>query len=117
MIHAISKSQQSVACLSLFFPAYVCKVLYLFNGPQGPVAHVAHYCRGGHTVLGEAADPNELFAIFDCEDVHLSEVVRKVNVTYWPGKRILCVEIFELINFRSKNLFSGTFKPKGHIVG
>ena len=68
-------------------------MLYLFNGAQGPVGHVAHYCRGGNTVLGEAADPNELFAILDCEDVHLSEVVRKVKVTYWPGKNFLTYKL------------------------
>ena len=50
------------------------------------MAHVAHYCRGAHTMLGEAADPKEVFPIFDCESVELTEVVKKVNVTYWPGK-------------------------------
>ena len=66
--------------------AYVCKILYLFESNHGPVGHVVHYCRGGHTVLGEVADPKEIFAILDCEDIQLMEVLKKVNVTYWPGK-------------------------------
>ena len=53
---------------------------------RGPVAHVAHYCRSGHTVLGETADPKEVFPILDCENVPLVDVLRKIEVTYWSGE-------------------------------
>jgi DNA (cytosine-5)-methyltransferase 1 len=42
---------------------------------------VLYFCsRGCDTVLGETADPVELFVIDQCEDFDLSAVVRKATV-------------------------------------
>jgi len=60
----------------------------MFNGVKHQVAHVAHYCSGAHTVLGEVSDAKEVFPILECENVCLSEIVEKVTVAHWPGKRI-----------------------------
>ena len=38
-----------------------------------------YFCRGSDTVLGELSDKKELFALDDCEDVQLFELMRKVQ--------------------------------------
>lgn len=44
--------------------------------------HAHWFLRGIHTVLGECSDPLELVLMDECEDMHLSYVQGKVNVTY-----------------------------------
>ena len=60
---------------------YVFKIVSLFqdnsiqtdnsNQSQNKLAHVQKFCRGSDTVLGETADPQELFALNDCETIQL----------------------------------------------
>jgi hypothetical protein len=71
----------------LFIIDFVCKILYMFKGVKHSVAHVAHYCSGANTVLGEFSDPKEVFPILECENVRLSDIVEKVAVFHWPGKK------------------------------
>lgn len=44
--------------------------------------HAHWFFRGIHTVLGECSDPLELVLVDECEDMHLSYVQGKVNITY-----------------------------------
>ena len=76
-------------------PLYVFKIVSLFqdnsiqtdnsNQSQNKLAHVQKFCRGSDTVLGETADPQELFALNECETIQLLEVEDKAFVCYWPG--------------------------------
>lgn len=41
--------------------------------------------RGSDTVLGETADPLELFLVDDCESIKLESALRKVKVSYYKA--------------------------------
>ena len=42
--------------------------------------HALWFCRGNDTMLGETADPLELFFVDDCENTVLNTVMKKVTV-------------------------------------
>ena len=68
-------------------PMYVAKVVSLWKEGKrfDKCMHVRWFCRATDTVLGETCgDPTELFLIEYCKDLHLSAVVKTVNVKYKP---------------------------------
>ena len=68
-------------------PMYVAKVVALWEeGKTGEkLMHVRWFCRATDSVLGETCDdPAELFLIDNCKDLHLSAVVKVVNVKHKP---------------------------------
>ena len=68
-------------------PMYIAKVTALWeNNKKGEkFLHARWFCRATDTVLGETCDdPRELFLIDDCRDLHLSSIVKVVNVNYKP---------------------------------
>ena len=64
---------------------FVCRIIYFEHDGSEKIAHVQTYCRGADTLLGETADPKELFAMIDCESIPCYEIIRKLDVWYWPG--------------------------------
>ena len=68
-------------------PLYVARVAKIFVGPQGPRVHVQWFGRGVDTVLGEAADPSELFLLTECEDQPLLSIWKKCTVRFVPQPR------------------------------
>ena len=65
-------------------PLYVAIINNMFDGPDGYTAHVQWYGRGTDTMLGESADPSELFLLTDCEDQPLLSVWKKCSVDMKP---------------------------------
>jgi hypothetical protein len=62
-------------------PLCVAKIVYMYDRfPQGPTIHVHMFHRGIDTILGETADPQELFVANLCEDCPLGSVIRKAEV-------------------------------------
>ncbi|KAB7504337.1 DNA (cytosine-5)-methyltransferase PliMCI [Armadillidium nasatum] len=64
-------------------PVYIARVESLWElktGKGEKFFHADWFCRGSDTILGETADPQELFLINDCEDSLLEAVLRKVMV-------------------------------------
>ena len=59
--------------------SYIGRIVYLLEERHEKMAHVQYFCRGSDTVLGEVSDKKELFALDDCEDVQLFELMRKVQ--------------------------------------
>ena len=65
--------------------AQFCKILSLYQDKnKRKAAHVRWFALGQDTVLGNVADPKELFAVYDCEDVLLEDFIRKVDIQYTP---------------------------------
>lgn len=58
------------------------RITSLWEDAHGKMFHAQWFLRGIHTVLGECSDPLELVLVDECEDMHLSYVQGKVNVTY-----------------------------------
>lgn len=58
------------------------RITSLWEDTHGKMFHAHWFLRGIHTVLGECSDPLELVVVDECEDMHLSYVQGKVNVTY-----------------------------------
>ena len=48
------------------------------------MAHVRWFAIGHDTVLGNVADPKELFVVYDCEDIELHDIIKKLNIEYCP---------------------------------
>ena len=48
------------------------------------VAHVRWFARGENTIFGDYADPKEVFALYDCEDLELHRFMRKLQIQYIP---------------------------------
>eukprot|EP00095_Tigriopus_kingsejongensis_P009171 maker-scaffold145_size311916-snap-gene-0.17 protein:Tk09171 transcript:maker-scaffold145_size311916-snap-gene-0.17-mRNA-1 annotation:"dna (cytosine-5)-methyltransferase -like" len=65
-------------------PLFIARIIYLCEEATDKMAHVQFFCRGQDTVLGMTSDPRELFLIGACEDVLLSEVVQRVDCSFWP---------------------------------
>jgi DNA (cytosine-5)-methyltransferase 1 len=64
-------------------PLCVAKIVYMYDRfPQGPTIHVHMFHRGIDTILGETADPQELFVANLCEDCPLGSVIRKAEVVF-----------------------------------
>ncbi|KAK9745054.1 Cytosine specific DNA methyltransferase replication foci domain [Popillia japonica] len=57
----------------------------------GPTFHAHIFCRGTNTVLGETANPRELFEADSCENCPLGSIVRKTKVEM----RIISKDWFE----------------------
>ena len=66
-------------------PYFICRIIYFEHDGSEKIAHIQTYCRGGDTLLGETADPKEVFALIDCESVPCYEIMRKIDVWYWQG--------------------------------
>lgn len=67
-------------------PNYIGRIRYLLDeGGRGgsEVAHVQFFCYSTQTALGETGHRQELFLTDECEDVELTEIVHKVNVSFW----------------------------------
>ena len=64
--------------------SYIGRIVYLLEEKHEKIAHVQYFCRGSDTVLGELSDKKELFALDDCEDVQLFELMRKVQISHEP---------------------------------
>ncbi len=47
-------------------------------------AHVQWFDRSSETLLGDAADPRELFQVLFCNNVPLSAICGKSEVVFWP---------------------------------
>ena len=70
--------------------SYIGRIVYLLEEKHEKIAHVQYFCRGSDTVLGELSDKKELFALDDCEDVQLFELMRKVQFSHEPlGPNVL----------------------------
>ena len=64
---------------------FICRVIYFEHDGTEKIAHVQTFCRGTDTLLGETADPKEIFAMIDCEAIPCYEIIRKLDVWFWPG--------------------------------
>jgi hypothetical protein len=56
--------------------------VYLFDGEEGPCAHMHWLSHGGDTILGETAGPRELFVLYRCDDAPLGSIAGKVVVDF-----------------------------------
>ena len=71
---------------------YICKVISIFSiekklrfgGDPVRAAHVRWFARGENTIFGDYADPKEVFALYDCEDLELHRFMRKLQIQYIP---------------------------------
>ncbi|CAH0549085.1 unnamed protein product [Brassicogethes aeneus] len=64
-------------------PLCVAKVAYIYDqAPQGPMFHAHFFCRAKDTVIGECADPRELFVVDSCDECPLGAIVRKAEVEF-----------------------------------
>lgn len=62
-------------------PLLIAKVAYMWDESlQGKMFHAHLLCRGTDTVIGETADPRELFVVDECENCPLGSIVRKAEV-------------------------------------
>ena len=64
--------------------SFIGRIVYFLEDKREKIGHIQYFCHGRDTVLGELSDKKELFALDDCEDVQLFEIMCKVNVSYWP---------------------------------
>ncbi|XP_063239030.1 DNA (cytosine-5)-methyltransferase PliMCI-like [Bacillus rossius redtenbacheri] len=66
-------------------PLFVAHVMYMYQNMFGEKKfHCRWFSRGTDTVLGETADPAELFWLDECEDCSLSVISRTAVVEYRP---------------------------------
>ncbi|KAJ8922234.1 hypothetical protein NQ315_004171 [Exocentrus adspersus] len=64
-------------------PLCIAKVVYMYDKlPQKFMFHGHLLCRGTDTILGETADPRELFLVDNCEDLPLGTIVHKAEVEF-----------------------------------
>ncbi|KAJ8981448.1 hypothetical protein NQ317_000123 [Molorchus minor] len=97
-------------------PLRVATVVYMYHSPtEGPMFHAHLFCRGTETILGEIADPRELFVVDDCDDYPVGCIIKKAVVEFkknpenWTdlgGENCLPVELEdnENIYFFFKNI-------------
>ena len=45
-------------------------------------AHVRWFARGENTIFGDYADPKEVFALYECEDLELHRFMKKIEIQY-----------------------------------
>ena len=64
---------------------FICRIVFFEHDGSEKITHVQTFCRGTDTLLGETADPKEIFAMIDCESIPCYEIIRKLDVWYWPG--------------------------------
>lgn len=64
-------------------PLHVARIGYMWDQqPGGATFHAHIFCRGTNTILGETADPRELFEADICENCPLGSIVRKAKVSF-----------------------------------
>nr|XP_023026505.1 DNA (cytosine-5)-methyltransferase 1-like [Leptinotarsa decemlineata] len=64
-------------------PLCIVKIVYMYDMlPQKFMFHGHLFCRATDSILGETADPRELFFVDDCDDLPLGSIVRKAEVEY-----------------------------------
>lgn len=64
-------------------PLHIAKVIYMWEGKTGVKQfHASWFRRGTDTILGETADPMEVFLSDDCEDVPFKSVNSKATVIH-----------------------------------
>ena len=85
--------------------------MLFFKERHEKIAHVQYFCRGSDTVLGELSDKKELFALDDCEDVQLFELMRKVRYSRMNSMPFYI--LFAVISIRIRSLLprSGLWVP------
>ncbi len=68
-------------------PHHLGRIVYFWKDSTSSrgMFHAALFVRGSDTVLGEAANANELFVVEECQDLPLSLIVGKVQVLYRPA--------------------------------
>lgn len=76
--------------------------------PQKFMFHGHLFCRGTDTILGETADPRELFLVDICEDLPLGAIVHKAEVNeiftaYIAATKLKRLNVRELL--KKKNTF------------
>jgi DNA (cytosine-5)-methyltransferase 1 len=86
------------------------QISYFFEKRGNFYAHLKNFIKGSKTLLGETADPHELFEIHECEDVELSSINSLAIVKFWPlpqnwgnlgaTKESLEVPPFDIDNFK-----------------
>lgn len=60
-------------------PVYIARINHMWEDGKGKMHfHADWFCRGNDTVLGETADPLELFITNDCEDTLIDAIMKKV---------------------------------------
>ena len=63
-------------------PVYIARINHMWEDGMGRKHfHADWFCRGTDTVLGETADPLELFIINDCEDTLIDAIMKKVKTS------------------------------------
>ncbi|KAF6206136.1 hypothetical protein GE061_017361 [Apolygus lucorum] len=66
-------------------PVVIGRVQFLWESNFGQrYMHLYWFSRGCETVLGESADPQELFLVDQCENTLLNGIISKVTVQYKP---------------------------------
>uniref|UniRef100_A0A146MBM0 DNA (Cytosine-5)-methyltransferase 1 n=1 Tax=Lygus hesperus TaxID=30085 RepID=A0A146MBM0_LYGHE len=66
-------------------PVVIGRVQFLWESTYGQrYMHLCWFSRGCETVLGESADPQELFLVDQCENTLLNGIISKVTVQYKP---------------------------------
>ncbi|XP_017781710.1 PREDICTED: DNA (cytosine-5)-methyltransferase PliMCI-like [Nicrophorus vespilloides] len=66
-------------------PLVVARVCYMWDQePGGPTFHALIFTRGSDTILGETADPREVFYTDTCENCPLGSIVCKAEVRRLP---------------------------------
>ncbi|KAK7085821.1 DNA (cytosine-5)-methyltransferase 1, partial [Halocaridina rubra] len=65
-------------------PVYLARINHMWEDNKGDKHfHADWYWRGSDTVLGETADPLELFITEDCEDTLLDSIKKKISVIHY----------------------------------
>jgi hypothetical protein len=65
-------------------PCYICKIIAIINEKKLKVAHVRWFARGENPIFGDMADPKEVFAVYDCEDIELYRFIKPLHIQYSP---------------------------------
>jgi DNA (cytosine-5)-methyltransferase 1 len=60
------------------------QISYFFERRGKFYAHLKNFIKGSKTLLGETADPHELFEIRECDNVELSSIHGLAIVKFWP---------------------------------
>lgn len=90
-------------------PLAIAKVVQMYvKFPQMFMFHGHLFCRGIDTILGETADPREIFLVDNCEDLPLGTIVCKAEVNI--------IGIFVLNKFISKMFICFIGPPFIHII-
>ncbi|XP_025835356.1 DNA (cytosine-5)-methyltransferase PliMCI-like, partial [Agrilus planipennis] len=62
-------------------PLMIAKVGYMWEDSfKRAIFHAHMLCRGTDTVLGETADPSEVFVVYECDNIPLGTIIRKAVV-------------------------------------